>query len=211
MMMLAVSTAELTIRMLVALAVVGGLLLLLTRFARSRLNLGTSDAPLQVCNRHQLTKSSMVAVVRAGERHFLVGVNDNAISLLAEGNDLVADNNLVEGNHLVAGDVLDEAPTATRTASTTVDNAAGAVVDVRTDETGPGAHAKSTITKSAVTRSKPIKARSTTRSTGADPATTGATESAKGGAGKRRRGTTSPAPSGMGVIEALRERSVRRT
>lgn len=164
-MTLAVSTVELTLRMLVSLALVSALLMLITRFARNRFRLGTGQATIDVHHRHQLTKSSAVAVVRAGRRHFLIGVNDHAITLLAEGDDLI------QGQDPVT---VDELPAGTEAATGTA--ATDDVVDVR----GSG---------NRRSRSKTVK----------------------GGARKRRSGAGGPASSGMGVIEALREKSVRRS
>ena len=134
---MAASTVELTLRMVVALAFVGGALLFVTRIARTRLRLNVADTPIDVYGRRQLTKSSAVAVVRAGKRYVLIGVNDHAITLLAEGDDLV--------------DPALEPE----------------VVDVRGKTT-------------------------------------------RGGAWKRRNGTKGPASSGTGVVNALREKTVRR-
>jgi flagellar biogenesis protein FliO len=164
--MMGATTAELTIRMLVSLVLVSGMLWMVTQFARKRLRAGSAAAALDVCNRHQLTKSSAVAVVRAGHRHFLVGVNDHAITLLAEGDDLILATDDGDGS----GDQGDAeaGPVVPRPASTAPEVAASkpkrsrAIVDVR-----------------------------------------------RSGARKRRGGAAS-ASSGIGVIEALRERSVRR-
>lgn len=86
--LLAVSTLELTLRMVVGLTVVVGLLWLATRTARNRLQLGGQASVLEVCHRQQLTRSATVALVRSGRRHFLIGVNDGAITLLADGDEL---------------------------------------------------------------------------------------------------------------------------
>ncbi|MEM8926220.1 MAG: flagellar biosynthetic protein FliO [Actinomycetota bacterium] len=83
------STLELTIRMLIGLAVIGGLLYVINRTARNRLGRG-GGIDLEVCGRQALTRSSSVAVVRVGERHLLLGVNDHAVTLLTEGDDLLA-------------------------------------------------------------------------------------------------------------------------
>ena len=158
-MIVAVSTVELTLRMLVGLALVGGLLKLITGLARNRFHLGSSRAAIDVRDRHQLTKSSSLAVVRAGRRHFLIGVNDHAITLLAEGDDLI------QGQ--------DHVTTEERPGDTAV---AEEVVDVR----GNG---------NRRSRNKTVK----------------------GNARKRRSGADGAASSGMAVIEALREKSVRRS
>lgn len=151
-MMFAVTTLELTLRMLVALALIGGLLLIATRTAKGRFKLGGPAASIDVRSRHQLTKASAVAVVRAGQRHFLIGVNDNAITLLAEGDDLVSPGE-------------------------TSETGSQGVVDVR----AAGAPAPSN------------------------------SMTARDGARKRRRGKSGPASSRTSVMEALRERTVRRS
>ncbi len=83
-------TVELTIRMLLGLVVVAGLLWGATRFASKRLKPLGATASVVVRGRLQLTRSSSVAVLTVGERNLLIGVNDHAVSLLAEGDDLVA-------------------------------------------------------------------------------------------------------------------------
>lgn len=82
------TTAELTVRMLVGLAVVGGLLYGLTRFAASRLDGARPSATIAVQARESLTKGSAVALVTIGRRTLLLGVTDSSVSLLAEGDDL---------------------------------------------------------------------------------------------------------------------------
>jgi flagellar biogenesis protein FliO len=174
--MIAVSTVELTIRMVVALALVSGLLLVVTRTARTRLRMGVGGAPLEVCHRHQVTRSSTVALVRSGRRHLLIGLNDHAITVLAEGDDLVAP--VDEGADATAPRARGRRPP-----SADIDLDLDLDLDlVRADhETGDAA--------------------------GRPPVDAG---TAKGGARKRRRGADRSTPSGMGVIDALRERSVRR-
>lgn len=85
-----VSTIELLARMTGSLLVIGGLLWLVQRIGRRRMgNFGRSAvAAIEITSRKQLTKSSSIALVRAGERHLLIGVSDSGVSLLAEGDDL---------------------------------------------------------------------------------------------------------------------------
>ncbi|MCP3993181.1 MAG: hypothetical protein GY724_29230 [Actinomycetia bacterium] len=157
--MIAVSTVELTLRMLVSLTLVSGLLWAITRVARNRMGGGSATAPLDICQRHQLTKSSAIAIVRAGQRHLLVGVNDHAITLLAEGDDLALPPKIkVDGDR----PVLEPGP-ATPEAARSESVRAKPIVDVR-----------------------------------------------KSGARKRRSGGAASASSGIGLLEVLRERSVRR-
>jgi flagellar biogenesis protein FliO len=164
-MIIAASTVELTLRMLVSLAIVSGLLWVITHYARRRIRGASAAAALDVCTRHQLTKSSAIAVVRAGRRHFLVGVNDNAITLLAEGDDLVVAPRIKVDDE--AGLELEPVP-------------------AELEATEPKA------TRSDADRPKPV------------------VDVRKNGARKRRSGGLASASSGIGVIEALRERSVRR-
>ena len=88
-MIVAAATAELTLRMLVSMAVIGVFLLVAVRVTKGRLRTGARRAGIGIHARHQLTKASSVAVVQAGSRYFLLGVNDSAVTLLAEGDDLV--------------------------------------------------------------------------------------------------------------------------
>jgi flagellar protein FliO/FliZ len=85
--------------MVVSLLIMGGGLWAFLRFARSRRGrsllgaLGARDAgggtdEIEVCTRHQLSRSSSLAVVRVGGRTLLVGVTETGISVLAEGDDL---------------------------------------------------------------------------------------------------------------------------
>lgn len=87
--MLAVTTLELTIRMVVGLAVIAGLLWAATRLARSRLGMDADTVSVDVKARRALTKNSSLVLIKAGSRHLLVGANDHAVTLLAEGDDLV--------------------------------------------------------------------------------------------------------------------------
>lgn len=89
--LLGASTAELSLRMLVSLSVMGLAALVVMKLARGRLRLGGARADIAVHARHQLTRNASVAVIRAGERWLLVGVTDTNVTVLAEGDDLAAD------------------------------------------------------------------------------------------------------------------------
>ena len=89
------------LRVALSFAAVGGLLWLFARAGRGRLGAllaGTvgkpSSDPLVVLERRQLTKSSGVALLRVGRRHLLVGVGDDSVQLLAEGDDLLVEQSL---------------------------------------------------------------------------------------------------------------------
>ncbi len=82
------------LRVVASFAIVGVLLWLFTRASAGRLGTmltggraGIGDR-LAVVDRRQLTKAAAVVVVRAGDRHLLVGVSDAGVQLLAEGDDL---------------------------------------------------------------------------------------------------------------------------
>lgn len=84
------------LRIVLSFAMVGLLLWLFARASRGRLgsvltgSIGGSRAnPLSVLDRCQLTKGTAVALVRAGERHLLIGVAEGRVELLAEGSDLI--------------------------------------------------------------------------------------------------------------------------
>ena len=85
------TTVELTLRMIAGLLVVLGGMALLTRLARRRLRFASTETVIDVCARQQLTKSAGLAVVRAGSRYVLIGINDTAVTLLTEGDDLVGE------------------------------------------------------------------------------------------------------------------------
>jgi len=85
------------LRVLASFAIVGVLLWLFMRASNGRLGSvlsgtakGRLGEPLSVLDRRQLTRSTGIALVRAGERHLLVGVSDQGVQLLAEGDDLAA-------------------------------------------------------------------------------------------------------------------------
>ncbi len=105
-----VSTIELVARMIGSLLVIGGLLLLVQRLGKNRLGgLGRGGSPtLTVTSRKQLGRGSSVALVQAGQRNFLLGVTENSIRLLAEGNDLAT-------NPLQEADSKAVPPTRSRT------------------------------------------------------------------------------------------------
>lgn len=88
---LATSTIELTLRMGVALLIIMGIMWLVTRFARRHLNHRGQDRPhIDVQYQRQLTKNATLSLVKAGNRNLLIASNNQAITLLAEGDDLTA-------------------------------------------------------------------------------------------------------------------------
>ncbi len=85
----AVSTAELTIRMVVGLLVVGLLLLILHRIGRRVMDGRAASRP-SITIRHQqrLDRHASVTLLSAGGRNLLIGTSNQSIVLLAEGDDL---------------------------------------------------------------------------------------------------------------------------
>lgn len=75
--------AELALRLVFSLAVVIGLLLLLSRFASKRFR-GRSGAPIQVLHRQALSRGSGVAVVTVAGRVLVLGTTDHEVTLLTE-------------------------------------------------------------------------------------------------------------------------------
>ncbi|RYB94246.1 hypothetical protein EUA93_07755 [Nocardioides oleivorans] len=74
---------ELTVRLVVSLAIVVGLMLLLARLVGKRY--GARDgAPVQVLHRQPLSRSASVAVVTVGGRVLVLGTTDHQVSLLTE-------------------------------------------------------------------------------------------------------------------------------
>jgi len=80
----------LLVRMLVSLAVLGGLGWFIMRLARQR-GLGGLGARsiIDVESQRGLSRSASIAVVRVGSRHLLLGVGDHGVQVLAEGDDLM--------------------------------------------------------------------------------------------------------------------------
>ncbi len=85
------------LRIVLSFAAVGGLLWFFARASRGRLGellsgslTGARAEPIAIVDRRQLSRTNSVAIVRAGERHLLLGVGDGGIRLLAEGDDLIA-------------------------------------------------------------------------------------------------------------------------
>ena len=84
----------LALRAVGSFALVGVLLWLLSRAGRGRLGTwlggGSSNVeqPLVIIARQQLTRSGSIAVVRAGRRHLLIGYGESGIVHLADGDDL---------------------------------------------------------------------------------------------------------------------------
>lgn len=83
------------LRVLASFAIVGVLLWLFMRASNGKLGAlmtgssrGRLHDQLAVLERRQLTKNAGIALVRAGERHLLVGVSDQGVQLLVEGDDL---------------------------------------------------------------------------------------------------------------------------
>lgn len=98
---------ELTIRLIVSLAIVIGLLLLLARFGARKFK-GSTGALVNVVHRQALSRTSSVAVVTVGTRILVLGTTEQQISVLAELDPDELDPNAVEGELLA----LDAAPTA---------------------------------------------------------------------------------------------------
>ena len=74
---------ELVIRLVFSLAVVLGMLLLLTRFSAKKFR-GGADALVRVVHRQPLSRTSAVAVVTVGSRVLVVGTTEHQVQLLTE-------------------------------------------------------------------------------------------------------------------------------
>ena len=73
----------LTVRLLCSLAVVIGLLLLITRLSGRRMR-GSSDALVKVLERRALSRTSAVSVITVGERVLVIGTTEHEVRLLTE-------------------------------------------------------------------------------------------------------------------------------
>lgn len=74
---------ELTIRLVVSLAIVVGLLMLLARFGARRFR-GQAGAMVRVLHRQPLSRTSSVAVVTVGARVLVLGTTEHQVSILTE-------------------------------------------------------------------------------------------------------------------------------
>ncbi len=74
---------ELTIRLIVSLSIVVGLLLLLARFGARKFR-GHAGALVQVVHRQPLSRTTSVAVVTVGTRVLVLGTTENQVSVLTE-------------------------------------------------------------------------------------------------------------------------------
>ncbi|MCX6397867.1 MAG: flagellar biosynthetic protein FliO [Propionibacteriales bacterium] len=74
---------ELTVRLIVSLAIVVGLLLVLARFGARKFK-GNSGALVHVVHRQALSRTSSVSVVTVGTRVLVLGTTEQQISVLAE-------------------------------------------------------------------------------------------------------------------------------
>lgn len=74
---------ELTVRLVLSLAVVIGLLLLLARFSSRRLR-GRQDALVRVLHRQPLSRTSSVSVIAVGSRVLVLGTTEHQVSVLTE-------------------------------------------------------------------------------------------------------------------------------
>lgn len=119
--LLAVSSTELTIRMVVGLAVVGLLLVVLTRLTRRFMDGRLGNRPA-IAIRHQqrLDKHASVTLLTAGERTLLIGTAGQSIVLLAEGEDLGVRAEVTDTTEATGAGGTDRAPAGP-----------GATIDVR--------------------------------------------------------------------------------
>ena len=74
---------ELTIRLLFSLAVVIGLLLLITRLSARRMR-GPADSLIKLVERKALSRTSAISVVTVGGRVLVVGTTEHEVRLLTE-------------------------------------------------------------------------------------------------------------------------------
>jgi flagellar protein FliO/FliZ len=100
---------ELTVRLVLSLSLVVGLLLLLARVGGRRFK-GKDDAMVRVLHRQHLSRSAAVSVVAVGNRVLVLGTTDQQVRVLAE----LDPENVAEVPH-VDGDVLSLVPGETPT------------------------------------------------------------------------------------------------
>lgn len=109
------STAELVLRMVLSLAIMGALVWLALRLGKGRRGRsvlralsgvagagGRGPEAIEVCARRPLSRSSSLALVRVGERTLLLGVGEAGVQVLAEGETLAATDPTVAGQAATA-------------------------------------------------------------------------------------------------------------
>lgn len=74
---------ELVVRLVFSLAVVIGLMIMLTKFGSKRFR-GSADALVRVVHRQPLSRTSAVAVVTVGSRVLVLGTTEQQVQLLTE-------------------------------------------------------------------------------------------------------------------------------
>lgn len=74
---------ELTVRLVVSLAIVVGLLLLIARIGGRKFQ-GRADAPVRVVHRQPLSRTSAVALVEVGGRVLVLGTTEHQVTVLTE-------------------------------------------------------------------------------------------------------------------------------
>jgi flagellar protein FliO/FliZ len=118
---LAVSTVELTIRMVVGLAVIGLLLLILNRIGRRVMDgRGGSRPSISIRHQQRIDRHTSVTLLTAGGRTLLIGTSSQSIVLLAEGDDLTNPEPAATSPNGSA-----ESPLSTRTTGPTIDVRSG--------------------------------------------------------------------------------------
>lgn len=116
---LAVSTVELTIRMVVGLAVIGLLLLILNRIGRRVMDGRGGNRPsISIRHQQRIDRHTSVTLLTAGGRNLLIGTSNQSIVLLAEGDDLAGADPATTST---SGSSGSEPSTASAGASTTID------------------------------------------------------------------------------------------
>ena len=91
----AASTLWLGVRLIFSLAIVLGLIWALAWAARRGkglgLGIGAQRGAISVRAREQVGRNTTIALLEVGDRVLLIGANEQAVEVLAEGDDLIAD------------------------------------------------------------------------------------------------------------------------
>ena len=130
---------ELTIRLVVSLTIVVGLLLVLAKFGARKFR-GNAGALVHVVHRQPLSRTSSVSVVTVGSRVLVLGTTEQQISVLTELDpdelelDEVAELSLVAGIEPGIEPVVEPGPVAARPAGS---HRAAPATRTATTATGP--------------------------------------------------------------------------
>jgi flagellar protein FliO/FliZ len=117
----AASTLWLGVRLIFSLAIVLGLIWALAWAARRGkglgLGLGVQRGAINVRAREQVGRNTTIALLEVGDRVLLIGANEQAVEVLAEGDDLIVENAEADADASDGSEPTEDMTTDDRTSS----------------------------------------------------------------------------------------------